>query len=123
MWVIVLALVAGLAIGLYTPFTIPLIYARYLSIAVLAALDSAFGALRASTDNKYNHTVFVSGFFTNALLAAGLTYLGERLGVDLYLAAVVAMGIRIFQNLGIIRRYAIERWGVLTGRRDRKADG
>lgn len=56
-------------------------------------------------ENVFDTTVFVSGFVTNALLAAGLAYLGDRLGVELYLAAVVAFGVRLFQNLAIIRRY------------------
>ena len=40
----------------------------------------------------------------NALLAAGLAYIGERLGIDLYYVALIAFGMRIFQNLAIIRR-------------------
>lgn len=31
-----------------------------------------------------------------------LTYVGDMLGVDLYLAAVVTFGVRIFQNLVLI---------------------
>lgn len=113
MWVIFSALAAGLALGFFFPFTIPIIYARYLSIALLAALDSTFGAVRSSLEEKYDNVVFISGFFTNAALAAIITYLGERLGVDLYLAAVVALGIRLFQNLGIIRQKTMRHWGWL----------
>lgn len=119
MWVVLLALlalVAGLAMGGFVPFVLPVLYAKYLSIALLAALDSTFGAVRASLEDHYEHTVFVSGFFTNALLAAGLTYLGERLGVDLYMAAVVALGIRMFQNFGVIRQTVVRRWGALRAR-------
>ena len=47
---------------------------------------------------------FISGLLTNMLLAGLLTFLGDRLGVDLYVAAVVAFGVRLFNNLGIIRR-------------------
>ena len=47
---------------------------------------------------------FLSGLVTNALLAAGLTFLGDRLGVELYYAAIVAFGVRLFNNLAIIRR-------------------
>lgn len=114
MWIIIFGFAAGIAIGVLAPFTIPIIYARYLSIAVLAALDTAFGGLRASLDNTYDNGVFISGFFTNVLLAAGLVYLGDRAGVDnLYLAGVAAMGIRMFTNLGFIRRAVFTRWGLL----------
>lgn len=106
--------VIGIAIGVLSPFTVPIVYARYLSIAVLAALDTAFGGLRASLEGTYDNGVFITGFFTNALLAAGLVYLGDRIGVDnLYLAGVAALGIRMFQNLGVIRRRLFAQWGLL----------
>ncbi|MFS8641234.1 MAG: small basic family protein [Symbiobacteriaceae bacterium] len=114
MWIIIVGFIAGILIGILSPFTLPVAYARYLSIAVVAALDTAFGGLRASLEGTYDNAIFITGFFTNALLAAGLVYLGDRIGVDnLYIAGVVAMGIRMFQNLGIIRRLLLKRWGVL----------
>ncbi|BAD40202.1 small basic family protein [Symbiobacterium thermophilum] len=112
MWIIIVGFIAGILIGIFSPFTLPVAYARYLSIAVLAALDTSFGGLRASLEGTYDNAIFITGFFTNTLLAAGLVYLGDRIGVDnLYLAGVVAMGIRMFQNLGIIRRLILQRWG------------
>lgn len=114
MWIIVAGFIVGIVIGVLSPFTLPIVYARYLSIAVLAALDTAFGGLRSSLEGTYDNGVFITGFFTNAVLAAGLVYLGDRLGVEnLYLAGVAAMGIRMFQNLGIIRRAIFSRWGLL----------
>jgi len=55
--------------------------------------------------------VFVSGFFGNAILAMLLTWLGIRLDVDIYLAAIVVFVGRMFINLAIIRRYYIDLWG------------
>lgn len=117
-WVLVMVLgvVVGFVAGYASPVVPNIIYARYLSMAVMASLDSAFGGLRASLDGKYDNAVFISGFFTNMVLAAGLIYLGDRLGVsDLYLAGIVALGIRVFQNIGIIRRRLFERWGIISG--------
>lgn len=114
MWMILIGLVVGILLGFFSPFTLPIVYARYLSIAVLASLDTTLGGLRASLEGTYENGVFITGFFTNALLAAGLIYLGDRIGVDdLYLAGVAAMGIRMFQNLGIIRRALLNRFGPL----------
>jgi len=111
MWVLVLfCLVLGIFIGLQMPVFIPFVYAKYMSIAILAALDSVFGGIRAYMEDVFDNVVFVSGFFINIVLAAGLAYLGDRLGVELYLAAVVAFGVRIFQNLAIIRRYLLKKW-------------
>lgn len=114
MWIVLVGFIVGIVAGVLSPFTFPVIYARYLSIAVLAALDTALGGLRASLEGTYDNGIFITGFFTNALLAAGLIYLGDRIGVDnLYLAGVAAMGIRMFQNLGFIRRALFTRWGLL----------
>jgi len=111
MWLVVLfSLLIGLVIGLKMPFLIPFIYAKYMSIAVLAALDSVFGGIRGYMEDGFDNIVFISGFIVNTLLAAGLAYLGDRLGVELYMAAVVVFGVRIFQNLGIIRRYLLKKY-------------
>jgi small basic protein len=47
----------------------------------------------------------LSGFVVNTILAAALAYLGDQIGVDLFLAAVVVLGGRVFLNLSLIRRY------------------
>ena len=39
-----------------------------------------------------------------------LTFLGQKLNVDIYLAAIFVFVWRMFNNLGIIRRYYIEKW-------------
>ncbi|MDD3271967.1 MAG: small basic family protein, partial [Syntrophomonadaceae bacterium] len=61
-------------------------------------------------EDGFDTTIFVSGFIVNALLAAGLAYIGDKLGVELYLAAVIVFGVRIFQNLAIIRRYLVKKY-------------
>lgn len=109
MWIPLFALVVGLAIGFLSRLSIPAAYADYLAISLLAALDSVFGGIRAGLSRTFEVRVFISGFFTNTLLAALLTYFGSHLGVDLMLPASVAFGIRIFQNLGIIRNLLLNR--------------
>lgn len=98
-----IGLIIGALIGSAVTFQIPAIYVKYMSIAVLASLDSVFGGVRAVLEEKFDGTILLSGFFTNALMAALLAYLGDRLGVDLYYAAVFAFGVRLFQNLAAIR--------------------
>lgn len=109
-----LGLIVGTLIGSAITFQIPAIYVKYMSIAVLASLDSVFGGIRAVLDEKFDGTILLSGFFMNALMAALLAYLGDRLGVDLYYAAVFAFGVRLFQNLAAIRH------DILTKHRARK---
>lgn len=110
MWLPALFLIVGLALGLLTNITIPDIYTNYLSIAVLAALDTLFGGVRAQLESKFDHKVFISGFFFNISLAAFLAFLGVQLGIDLYLAAIFAFGVRLFQNIAIIRRILLDRY-------------
>ena len=110
MWLPLLGLLLGIGIGSTFAIPIPGIYAKYLSVAVLAALDSVFGGLRSIIEDKFDGSVLLTGFFTNALLAALLAYMGDRLGVDLYMAAVFAFGVRLFQNLAIIRREILANW-------------
>lgn len=105
----ILGLVVGLIIGSLSPISIPQEYAKLFSVALLAALDTVFGGLRANAEEKFDTTVFITGFFTNALLAAVLVYIGDRLGIDLYYVAMLAFGLRIFQNLAIIRRYFLKK--------------
>jgi len=109
LWLAVFGLGVGIMIGLNIPLVLPQAYAKYMSVAALAALDSVFGGIRAAMEDHFSNDIFVTGFFSNALLAAGLAFIGERLGIDLYLAAVVAFGVRLFQNLAIIRRHLLKK--------------
>ncbi|MEK3887056.1 small basic family protein [Bacillus sp. FSL K6-3431] len=110
MWLPLLGLLIGITFGLLTDIKIPDEYANYLSIAVLASLDTLFGGIRSHMQNLYDNRVFVSGFFFNIILAASLAFLGVHLGVDLYLAAIFAFGVRLFQNIAVIRRILLNKW-------------
>jgi small basic protein len=112
MWLPILGLIIGLFLGFSADIEIPVEYSNYLSIAVLAALDTLFGGIRANLQNIYEEKVFVSGFFFNIILAASLAFLGVHLGVDLYLAAVFAFGVRLFQNIAVIRRIMLSKWSI-----------
>lgn len=109
MWLILplLGLIIGVYLGSNITFQLPPIYIKYMSIAVLASLDSVFGGIKSILKNNFDGAILLTGFFTNALLAALLAYLGDRLGVDLYYAAIFAFGVRIFQNLASIRHHVI----------------
>ena len=110
MWLPLLGLILGIALGILTDIQIPTVYENYLSIAVLAALDTMFGGIRAQLQQVYDDKVFITGFFFNIALAAGLAFLGVYIGVDLYLAAIFAFGVRLFQNIAVIRRILIAKW-------------
>ena len=106
---IVIGCILGAVIGIYAPM-IPYTYSGYLAIAIIAALDSVFGGLASTVKKNFDLKIFVSGFFGNAILSILLTYLGQKLNVDIYLAAIVVFVGRMFNNLGTIRRYYVEKW-------------
>ncbi|MFO7315482.1 MAG: small basic family protein [Bacilli bacterium] len=120
MWLPFLGLILGLVLGLLTDIQIPSEYENYLSIAVLAALDTIVGGIRANLQQVYDDKVFITGFFFNIALAIGLAFLGVHLGVDLYLAAIFAFGVRLFQNIAIIRRILIQKWEDRHVKKDEK---
>jgi len=107
MWLPLLGLIIGLLLGSIFTFSIPIAYVNYLAIAVLAGLDSLLGGWRSLQQKEFDGPVLISGFFVNAILAALLAFLGDKVGLDLYLAAVVVFGIRIFENISAIRHNII----------------
>ena len=120
---IFIAIILGCVIGAIIGVNMPMIsytYSGYLAIAIIAALDSVFGGIASTLKKNFDLKIFVSGFLGNAILAMLLTYLGQKLNVDIYLAAIVVFVGRMFNNLGIIRRYYIERWGKNKDNVDKK---
>lgn len=116
---IIVCSILGIILGMNLP-TISYSYSGYLAIAIVAALDSVFGGINSLLNKKFDIRIFVSGFFGNAILAMLLTYLGEKLNVDIYLAAVIVFVGRIFTNMSIIRRYYIDKWSKKYDSRHKK---
>ena len=102
-----LGLLLGIIVGLVFAPDVPLSLQNYLPIAVVAALDAVFGALRAYLDGIFDDKVFVVSFVSNVVVAAAIVYLGDQLGVGAQLTTgvIVVLGIRIFSNVAAIRRH------------------
>lgn len=110
---IFIAILIGCILGAIVGINIPVIsysYSSYLAIAIIAALDSVFGGITGTLKGEFDFKVFISGFFCNSILSILLTYLGNKLNVDIYLAAIVVFVGRMFLNLTIIRKYYIDKW-------------
>ncbi|MEJ7833028.1 MAG: small basic family protein [Nocardioides sp.] len=103
----VLGLLLGILLGFYFSPEVPLGLEPYLPIAVVAALDAIFGGMRAYLDGIFDDKVFVVSFLSNVVIAAGIVYVGDRLGVggQLSTGVIVVLGIRIFSNVAAIRRH------------------
>ena len=110
---IFIAIVIGCILGALIGMNVPMIsytYSSYLAIAIIAALDSVFGGITSVIKKNFDLKIFITGFFGNAILAILLTILGQKLNVDIYLAAIVVFVGRMFVNLAIIRRYYVDKW-------------
>ena len=105
---ILIGCVLGAIIGMNAPM-ISYTYSSYLAIAIIAALDSVFGGIASVINKNFDLKIFATGFFGNAILAILLTILGQKLNVDIYLAAIVVFVGRMFVNLAIIRRYYVDK--------------
>ena len=106
---IIIGCLVGAIIGMNAPI-IPYTYSGYLAIAIVAALDSVFGAVSSNIKGNFDLKIFISGFFENAILSIALTWLGIKLNVDIYLAAIVVFVGRMFTNFAIIRRHYLDKW-------------
>ncbi len=113
---IILGCLIGAILGLNSP-VISYTYSSYLSIAIIAALDTVFGGISSVIKGNFDLKIFLSGFFGNSILSIALTYLGNKLNVDIYLAAIVVFVGRMFTNLAIIRRYYIDKWSDMMSKK------
>lgn len=83
------------------------IVGKYIAVACVAGLDSLVGGIRSGLEGKYSSEIFVTGFLSNIVFAFFLAWLGDKIGMNLLLAAVLVMGTRIFTNLSLIRRFML----------------
>ena len=83
----IIGLIIGAILGWIAPLHIPASYSNYTSVAVLAALDAVFGGSRAALE-----------------LAVILVYVGDLIGINLYYVALIGFGLRVFINVGAIRK-------------------
>lgn len=116
----VIGLLIGIILGFVLDVNISDKLSPYMSVAILACLDSVFGAIRGNLSKNFQPDIFISGFFGNALLAAALAYLGDKLGIPIYIAAVIVFGGRIFDNFAIIRRLLLEEFKIRRKNREKK---
>lgn len=105
--ILLVFIICGILLG--QNIVIPYSSYQYVAVAILACLDSVFGAVAASTDKNFKMKIFLSGFFFNALFSMFLVYLGELLNVEIYLAAIIVFGGRILNNFSIIRRDILDK--------------
>lgn len=105
---IIIGIAVGAVLALAIDLYIPVWLTSYAAIVILASMDSIFGAYRSHLEKKFDLTIFITGLTGNSVIAVLLMFIGKHLGADLYLAAVLVFGMRMFQNFAAIRRYYLK---------------
>lgn len=106
-----LGILVGVIVGLSLNFSIPIELTKYSAVIIMGILDAMFGAIRAeATNDQFNGIIFITGLIFNIVLSVMITILGDKLGLDLYLAAAFVFTFRIFTNVGATRRYLLDRF-------------
>lgn len=87
------------------------------SLSVPWLLDTLFGGIRSLFEKKFYVDVFLTGFLANTLITFFLAWVGDSIGLDMFLAIAIVLGGRIFTNLSMIRRYLLGVWHLYLERR------
>lgn len=109
MLIIILASILGVFSAVAFDLYVPAYLSSYAAIVIISAVDSLMGAYKSLLRNKFDITVFVTGFFGNSLLAAFMVFLGKKIELDLYYAVLIVFTLRIFNNFSFIRRYYLKK--------------
>lgn len=105
----ILGITIGILMGLTINYPIPLELTKYSAVVIMGILDALFGAIRAEvTKDQFNAIIFITGLLFNIILSIAITLLGDKLGLELYLAATFVFTFRIFSNVGITRRAILQ---------------
>lgn len=104
-----LGLAIGIALAILAPGYIPKEYTTLFTVALMAGLDTAFGGLRAHLEGSYDDTVFITGFMVNIAMSVIFCYVGFLLDIDFYFIVILVLGMRVFQNIAIIRRLYLKK--------------
>ncbi len=94
-------LIAGIILGSLVEISVT--GGEVLAVMLLAAADAVVGGFCAKFRAEFSDTKLLGGFFVNVVFAAALLILGKIFGVEMYLVALVAFGLRIFKNLTALK--------------------
>lgn len=101
---LILGIVAGLNINIiYNPD-----YLVYISLSILAILNTIFNMLHENKTGELTSLKSIALLLTDLIFALFLGYVGEQLGLPIYLAAVFAFGNNIYKKLRILVNISLE---------------
>ena len=90
-----IGLFLGLTAGLLLPVGVPPAWVLYAGVALLALLSALVRAVASGLGEHFSLTHFLAEALGGGLLAVALCWLGDRLAIPFWLAAVVYFGVSI----------------------------
>lgn len=103
---LILGIVAGLNLNLvYNPD-----YIVYISLAILAILNTILNMLHENKTSELTFVKSIAYLLTDLFFALFLGFVGEQLGLPIYLAAVFAFGNNIYKKLRILVNIFLEKF-------------
>ncbi len=109
MVIALVGIVIGIAIGLYIPLVFSGAFGTYISVVILATLDTIFRAFEKDLKQDLNLLVMLSEYLFDISLVILLVFMGNRLGLPLYYAAIFVFGVRLFNSVKVMRLYIFDK--------------
>lgn len=104
---------AGLILGILAGLNFNVIYnpeyVVYISLAILAIVNTIFNLLYEDKTGELTLLKSIAYLLTDLIFAMFLGFVGDRLGLPVYLAAVFAFGNNIYKKLRILVNIFLEK--------------
>lgn len=99
---VIVGILLGIIVGIKTNVTYNPVYTIYVSLIVLAIINTIFNILAENSKQEMSNKNCLIILCGDILIALLLGFIGEQLGLPLYLAAIFAFGNNIYMNLKTI---------------------
>lgn len=101
---ILLGIVVGVLIGTLSKFGLYIdsSYSIYMLLLVLAIMNSIFTLITKKNIENFKISYCFIYIFIDIIIAVGIGFLSDKLGLPLYLAAIFAFGNNIYKNCSLL---------------------
>ena len=98
---ILLGIIVGVLIGIFSKFGIYIdsSYSIYMLLLILAIINSIFTLIIKKNIENFKISYCFIYVFIDIIIAVGIGFLSDKIGLPLYLAAIFAFGNNIYKNL------------------------
>jgi small basic protein len=101
MLIALVGIIIGMLIGLTLTYSYNAAFTIYITLTILILIQSLLRIIKNESIglNIYKEIILI---VSEIIFAGLLAYIGEKLGISLYLAIVLSFGLRIFNDFNLI---------------------